>query len=271
MNISPNAPTRPALYRGDCLEEMDRIPAGSVDAIIADLPYGTTACSWDTVIPFEPLWVHFKRVLKERGAVVLFGSEPFSSLLRVSNLDWYKYDWIWDKRSPSDPMNVKIKPMNQHENISVFGNGKITYNYQLREDVTIPFGKVGQRVTTVYGASGDDYKIGIGYPLSILRYARPNNLSGGGLHPTQKPLALLEYLVKTYTNPGDTVLDCTMGSGTTGSACGRLNRRFIGIEKDEGYFEIAENRIKNAYGDFVRTPEEVKRGQMALFEVESVL
>lgn len=264
------------LYRGDCLEEMDRIPAGSVDAIIADLPYGTTACSWDTVIPFEPLWVHFKRVLKERGAVVLFGSQPFTSALVMSNPAWFKYCWVWDKRLAGNFLNARKMPLMVHEDLVVFMPGGIHYNPQMARGRLRDKGRKesgGGNGMSAYGTHGpaasfnDTY-----YPTSIIKITNGDRANDdNGLHPTQKPLALLEYLVKTYTNPGDTVLDCTMGSGTTGSACGRLNRRFIGIEKDEGYFEIAENRIKNAYGDFVRTPEEVKRGQMALFEVESVL
>lgn len=258
------------LYQGDCLQEMDRIADKSVDAIIADLPYGTTACSWDTVIPFEPLWVHFKRVLKDRGAVVLFGSEPFSSLLRVSNLDWYKYDWVWEKDNHGSPALANIQPMRYHEMVSVFYSLLPTYNPQMwdagfvsnRPGRNAYLGSAGIKLQELLQIADTTER----YPRSIIRFDKPKN-NTVALHPTQKPLALLEYLVKTYTNEGDTILDCTMGSGTTGTACGRLNRRFIGIELDPDYFSIAENRIKNAYGDFVRTPDEVKKGQLALFEV----
>jgi site-specific DNA-methyltransferase (adenine-specific) len=260
------------LFKGDCLIEMDKIADHSIDAIIADLPYGTTACSWDSVIPFEPLWKHFKRVIKDRGAVVLFGSEPFSSLLRVSNLDWYKYDWVWNKVNVTGFLDVKQRPMKKHENVIVFYGNQPTYNPQLSGNASKSYGKLrtGTNELDIYsGSFGSDFSQEMGYPQSIIKFQRPTNRSGEvyGLHPTQKPVALLEYLVKTYTNEGDTVLDCTMGSGTTGAACGRLNRRFIGIEQDPGYFAIAENRIKNAYGDFVRTPEEVEKGQLALFDI----
>jgi len=255
------------LIHGDCLQVFHNLPAESINAVICDPPYGTTACSWDSVIPFEPMWAGIKHVLKKHGAAVLFGSEPFSSLLRVSNLDWYKYDWVWDKRSPSDPMNVKIKPMNQHENISIFGNKSITYNPQLRGDVkrnpsqnVITSGKNA----TVYGERGNVFNFGVGYPMSILRFPRPTSDKS---HPTQKPVALMEYLVKTYTNPGDTVLDFTMGSGTTGVAALRNGRKFIGIESDPAYFDIAHARIANAVGDFTLTAKEQATGQMALWEL----
>ena len=239
------------LHLGDCLEILPTLDAESVDAIITDIPYGTTACKWDEVIPFEPMWKEVKRLLKPRGAFVTTASQPFTSKLVISKLDWFRYCWVWDKRSPSDPMNVKTRPMKQHEDICIFSKNGNTYNPQYRKKVTKPFGKVGKRNTTVYGESGDKYKSGVGYPLSILQFSRPNNLSGGGLHPTQKPVALYEYLIRTYTNEGDTVLDFTMGSGTTGVACVQTNRNFIGIEIDDGYFKIAEQRIKDAQRQIV--------------------
>jgi site-specific DNA-methyltransferase (adenine-specific) len=254
------------LIQGDCLEWMDVIPAGSVDAIIADLPYQTTSCAWDVMIPFAPLWAHFKRVLKERGAVVLFGGQPFTSALVMSNPGWFRVEWIWKKPMGTNYLNANRDPMKAHENILVFCDGYPTYNPQKIE---------GKGYRAIRGAVGDfirDKSVGgwvtsndgERYPLTVQEF----NQVFQPVHPTQKPLPLLEYLVKTYTNPGDTVLDCTMGSGTTGAACGRLGRRFIGIEKDEAYFEIAVNRIKNAYGDYVRTPAEIERGQLALFEVK---
>jgi len=234
------------LYHGDCLEVLPTFPPASVEAIITDLPYGTTKCSWDSIIPLDEMWKHVKRVLKVNGVFITTSAQPFTSVLVCSNLAGFKYEWMWDKKSPSDPMNVKTRPMRQHENIVVFGNSSTTYNPQFRKDASVPFGKVGKRNTTVYGESGDDYKIGVGYPLSILQYARPNNLSGGGEHPTQKPVKLYEYLVRTYTNAGETVLDICMGSGTTGVAAIQTGRNFIGIEKEQKYFEIASRRIAQA-------------------------
>lgn len=251
------------LYHGDCLTEMDRIADKSIDAIIADLPYGTTACSWDSVIPFEPLWVHFKRVLKERGAVVLFGSQPFTSALVMSNPRGFSHSWIWEKENGTNFFMVNRAPFKVHEDICIFYGGK-SYNpqYTAGDAYRVASGTHHRPYLgspeSANGTITDNP--GIRWPRSIQEFT-----SEKGLHPTQKPVALLEYLVKTYTNPGDTVLDCTMGSGTTGVACGRLNRSFVGIEQDAGYFEIAKTRIMNAYDDFVRTPEEVARGQLALF------
>lgn len=267
------------LYHGDCLTEMDRIADGSVDAIIADLPYGTTACSWDTIIPFEPMWAHFKRVIKKRGAIVLFGSEPFSSLLRVSNLDWYKYDWVWDKVLAGNFLNANRTPLMRTENVVIFGENGITYNPQMRTGE--PYKKGLNKLRTMPDAYGSFVPVlssstGDRFPVNLIEFS---NAARDNIHPTQKPVALLEYLVKTYTDEGDTVLDCTMGSGTTGVACGRLNRSFVGIElypfldrpidekENPNYFFDAENRIMNAYGDYVRTPAEKETGQMALFEV----
>jgi site-specific DNA-methyltransferase (adenine-specific) len=246
---------------------MGKIADHSIDAIIADLPYGTTACSWDSVIPFEPMWKHFKRVIKDRGAVVLFGSQPFTSALVMSNPGWCRDEWIWKKNNGTGGMNANIKPIRIHENILVFYERLPTFNPQFVAGIPYRIVRNKPDINSVYGKTGTvngfvSVNDGIRYLNTVLEFS-----TEVGLHPTQKPIALLEYLVKTYTNPGDTVLDCTMGSGTTGAACGRLNRRFIGIEQDPGYFAIAENRIKNAYGDYVRTPEEVEKGQLALFEV----
>jgi site-specific DNA-methyltransferase (adenine-specific) len=231
---------------GDCLEVLPTLPDLCADAIITDLPYGTTACSWDEVIPFAPMWEQVRRLLKPRGAFVTTASQPFTSKLVMSNAKWFRYCWVWNKKSPSDPLNVKRRPMKQHEDIAVFSQNGHTYNPQLRNEVTTLFGKSSQRKTTVYGASGDIYKQGVGYPLSILSFARPNNLSGGGEHPTQKPVALYEYLIRTYTNEGDTVLDFTCGSGTTGVAAINTGRRVICIEQREDYANIARARIAKA-------------------------
>jgi site-specific DNA-methyltransferase (adenine-specific) len=236
------------LIHGDCLEEMKNIPTGSIDMILCDLPYGTTACKWDTVIPFEPLWEQYKRVIKDNGAIVLTASQPFTSILVASNLQWFKYEWIWQKDGGSNFATVKYQPMKEHENVLVFGLGKLTYNQQKQERIGSRKGKItttidSGRKDSVYGTQE-----GIGIlqvpelrcPSSVQRIPRER-----GLHPTQKPVALMEYLIKTYTNEGETILDNTMGSGTVGVACKNLNRNFIGIEKDLSYFNIAKNRIEN--------------------------
>lgn len=322
------------LYNGDCLELMKDIPDGSVDLVLTDPPYGTTACKWDSVIPFEPMWEQLKRIVKRGGALVFFGSEPFSSLLRASNIDWYKYDWIWEKEQSSSGLQAKIAPMKKHENISVFyrtfsdcydttemfaelkeymqterkragldgrktaellgsymgshyfTNGsqfciptadaysklqstgffsmpfeellekykserlksKIdnfnTYNPQFTEGK--PYKGHFAPDAEVHGKSTHYVKDNDGtrYPTSILKFNRER-----GLHPTQKPIDLLEYLIKTYTNEGETVLDFTMGSGSTGVACINTNRSFIGIELDSDYFNIATERIATAQAE----------------------
>jgi len=237
------------LMLGDCLERMKEIPDGSVDMILADPPYNTTSCSWDLQIPFEAMWFELKRIIKPNGAIVLFGSEPFSSMLRCSNLKMFKYDWVWNKTKPQGFLNAKARPLVEHELIHVFSSGTctstsktMTYNPQglinvdvlLKNTDTESMGKRKSR------KSGSEYKqTQSNYPRSILRYAHDQSK----LHPTQKPVALLEYLIKTYTNENETVLDFCMGSGTTGLAAKNLNRKFIGIEKDETYFKIAQDRI----------------------------
>lgn len=222
---------------------MPTIPDGSVDMILCDLPYGTTACKWDVVIPFEPLWKEYKRIIKKNGAIVLFGSEPFSSHLRLSNLKWYKYDWVWNKKLCGNFCLAKIQPMKIHELISVFGCSSTVYfpqmykgKMRLKGGNKIYDGKINTGVKKLTSSVNDDY-----YPKSIVEFSGANRV--GKLHPTQKPVALLEYLIKTYTLEGETVMDNTMGSGSTGVACKNLNRNFIGIEKDDKYFSIAEKRI----------------------------
>lgn len=231
------------LIHGDCLEKMKDIPDGSVDMVLCDPPYGTTACKWDVVIPFEQMWMQLKRVIKPNGAICLFGSEPFSSNLRLSNLKMFKYDWIWDKKIPSGMCNANIMPMKQHEIVSVFISGKNFYFKQMTlRDKPIKSG--GNRPSSSGGSVGfkGDFKKTYNEknPTSILSF---DKIRKGALHPTQKPVALLEYLIKTYTLEGQTVLDFTMGSGSTGVACKNLNRKFIGIEKDDKYFGIAWNRV----------------------------
>lgn len=236
------------LYCGDCLEIMKSIPDGSIDMILCDLPYGTTACKWDTVIPFEPLWEQYKRIIKDNGAIVLFGSEPFSTELRHSNLKMYKYDWIWDKQIPSGMNYARFQPMRQTENISVFCKSKTVYNPQMvKRDKPIKSGgnKYSPASPIQNRKNSGDFKKIYEYknPINLLCFPK---LRRKNYHETQKPVSLLEYLVKTYTNEGETVLDNCMGSGSTGVACMNTGRNFIGIEIDNGYFEIAQKRIEEA-------------------------
>ena len=234
------------LRLGDCLEVMKTIEDNSIDAIITDPPYGTTACKWDSVIPFDLLWEQYNRIIKDNGAVVLFGSQPFTSVLVNSNIKMFKYEWIWEKDGGSNFATVKYMPMKEHENILVFGKGKIKYNEQRQERIGSRKGKKttttdSGRKDSVYGTQkgGKTFDVPkLRCPRSIQRFNRER-----GQHPTQKPLDLLEYLVKTYSNENDTILDNTMGSGTTMLACKNLNRNGIGIEKDETYFKIAEDRV----------------------------
>ena len=232
------------LWKGDCLELMNDIPDKSVDCIITDLPYGTTQCKWDTIIPFEQLWRQYNRIIKDNGAIVLFGTEPFSSHLRLSNLKNYKYDWIWDKVKGTGFLNAKRQPMRNHELISVFYKKQCTYNPQKTYGHKMKKSYRSKDLQTdVYGEMKNDYTYESTerYPRSIQVFS--TDTQNSSLHPTQKPVALIEYLIKTYTNDGELVFDSCMGSGTTGVACINTNRRFIGIELDNNYFEIAKNRI----------------------------
>ena len=232
------------LWQGDCLELMKDIPDKSVDCIITDLPYGTTQCKWDTIIPFEPLWKQYNRIIKDNGAIVLFGTEPFSSHLRLSNLKNYKYDWIWDKVKGTGFLNAKRQPMRNHELISVFYKKQCTYNPQKTYGHKMKKSYRSKDLQTdVYGEMKNDYTYESTerYPRSIQVFS--TDTQNSSLHPTQKPVALIEYLIKTYTNDGELVFDSCRGSGTTGVACINTNRRFIGIELDNNYFEIAKNRI----------------------------
>jgi site-specific DNA-methyltransferase (adenine-specific) len=236
------------LLKGDCLELMKDIPDKSIDAIIADLPYGTTACKWDTIIPFEPLWAQYKRIIKDNGAIVLFGSQPFTSALVMSNTKMFRYEWIWIKNRGSNFALANKMPIKEHESVLVFYKKLPTYNPIKQQRAES--GK--ERVKTIINPSTVSENYGgivlqKGKIYDELRF--PSSWQKVncevGLHPTQKPVALLEYLIKTYTNEGELVLDNAMGSGTTGIACINTNRRFIGIEKDDKYFDIAYNRIKN--------------------------
>lgn len=230
------------LFLGDCLELMKDIPDGSVDMILCDLPYGTTVCKWDTVIPFEPLWEQYKRIIKDNGAIVLFGSEPFSILLRYSNLKMYRYDWIWKKNNSTGFQLANKRPLKNYEVISVFYKKQSLYNPQ----GLIPYGKTNKRKSVgdnFLELSSNEYiQKFTNYPRQIQEFSYDKVR----LHSTQKPVALLEYLVKTYTNEGETVLDNCMGSGSTGVACVNTGRKFIGMELYEKYFYIAKKRIQEA-------------------------
>ena len=252
------------LYNGDCLEVMDKLIEEGivVDAIITDPPYGTTACKWDSVIPFDEMWLRLNKLIKPNGAIVLFGSEPFSSALRMSNIKNYKYDWVWHKNNTSGFALAKKQPMRNHEMVSVFYNKQCTYNYikeprQLNEsskkrmeyDFTSTKGKntINNGIKKVQFIPEDKE---LSYPKTVKFFENISNNHKDRFHPTQKPVALMEYLVKTYTNENETVLDFTMGSGSTGVACKNTNRRFIGIELDEKYFSIASDRINKTGGLF---------------------
>jgi site-specific DNA-methyltransferase (adenine-specific) len=254
------------LYNGDCLDLLRDIPDGSVDAVICDPPYGTTACKWDSVIPFEPMWEQLKRVTKKNGAIVLFGQEPFSSMLRVSNIEWFKYDYYWRKNKPSGFTNARLKPLKDIEVISVFSEGNTangSKNNMPYYPQGVGEGKLRVRPNAYIKSSGvsPDRKSrnpvemgkGSGYPRQVLEgYKHHANTQ---LHETQKPVALMEHLIKTYTIEGETVLDFTMGSGTTGVACRNLGRSFIGIELDAKYFAVASKRIDDIDGLGPLNPE----------------
>ncbi len=239
------------LYNGDCLEVMKSIKDKSIDAIITDPPYGTTACKWDSVIPFEPMWKELNRIIKPNGAIVLFGSEPFSSALRMSNIKNYKYDWKWQKTKPTNMLNASRQPMRDSEDIIIFYKKQCIYNAQKSIN---PKGVEKRGLSPYNNSNSGKHTSGVSkvktskhyeadklHPRTIIKFKKDYKV----IHPTQKPIALMEYLIKTYTNELETVLDFTMGSGTTGVACCNTNRDFIGIELDKEYFKIAEQRIKN--------------------------
>lgn len=253
------------IKQGDCLELMQNIPDKSIDMVLCDLPYGTqrkNGCKWDVIIPFELLWEHYSRIIKDDGAIALFGKEPFSSLLRCSNLQMYKYDWIWIKDTKSNFMQANYQPLNNIEMISIFSKAyareiknkiKMKYNVQFikKDAYKIPKqSKTTQIFATNHKNGKYEHKnrdTSLRYPYVTLHF---NSVRGKNkLHPTEKPIDLLEYMIKTYTNEGDVVLDNCMGSGSTGVACVRTNRNFIGIELDEKYFNIAKERIESEYND----------------------
>jgi DNA modification methylase len=232
------------LYPGDCLEVMKTISDGSVDMILCDLPYGTTQNKWDAVIPLDELWAEYKRITKPNSAIVLTAQTPFDKVLGSSNLSMLKYEWIWEKENATGFLNAKKAPLKNHENILVFYRTPPAYNPQMRTGFK-PYKCKQGRPSTNYGKVTPEHlteSLGERYPVTVLPFPRDRQKN----HPTQKPVALMEYLIKTYTNEGDTVLDNCMGSGTTGVACVNTNRCFIGIEKDEKYFGIAEKRINDA-------------------------
>lgn len=245
------------LYKGDCLDIMPDLEDKSIDMILCDLPYGTTACKWDTIIPFELLWKQYERIIGNKSAIVLTACQPFTSVLIFSNLSLFRYCWIWDKNKATNFMSAKLMPLLRTEDIVVFSKStcnsmskiKMTYYPQGITEINKVVsngknvgGKVAQDRHAVFTEGKEYLQQFTNYPTNILFFPNDNN----PLHPTQKPVALMEYLIKTYTNEGDIVLDNCMGSGTTGIACLNTKRNFIGIEKDEKYFEIAKNRILKA-------------------------
>lgn len=250
------------LIQGDCLEAMKRIPDGSIDLILCDLPYGTSACPWDVVIPLDKMWKQYTRIIKDDRAIVLFGNEPFSSLVRTSNSSMYKYDWKWEKPSAANFLNFKFQPAKVHEDILVFG--KMATSYSKRGNMTyFPQMESGNPYTQKSGKQRNDFgnstvrtpieqviteNSGLRYPRSVQRFA----LDRDKHHPTQKPVALLEYLIRTYTNPNETVLDNCMGSCSTGVACVNTKRNFIGIELNDNYFRIAKERINQTIAPMIK-------------------
>jgi len=232
---------------GDCLECMKEIPDGSVDMVLTDPPYGTTACKWDSVIPFEPMWVQLKRIVKPNGAIVLMASQPFTSALVMSNIAMFKYVWYWNKLTrPTGFLNAKKQPLRIVEDIVVFYANQSTYNPEMKPGPTFKAtGSNPKKKSSLHGSVAK--KVGgtytHRYPTNLIGFVKEYQKRNGTNHPTVKPVALMEYLIKTYTNEGETVLDFTMGSGTTGVAAANTGRRFIGVELDQKYFEIAVNRM----------------------------
>lgn len=238
------------LFNGDCLEVMKDIPDGSIDAIITDPPYGTTACKWDSVIDLDLMWIQLKRIIKPNGAIVLTASQPFTSILVCSNIEMFKYDWVWQKSRPTGVLNAKKQPLRNKEDILVFYKKQPNYFPQGIEIVNKFVGTGATKANQNGNATGKINQTKDGkyfqengnYPRQIIEFKSEGNT----VHPTQKPVPLMEYLIKTYTQENETVLDFTMGSGTTGIACVNLNRNFIGIEQDQKYFDIAKKRIDEA-------------------------
>jgi len=227
------------LFHGDCLDIMPTLPAQSVDAIITDLPYGTTRCSWDTIIPFAPMWEAVKHVLKPKGAFITTASQPFTSALVMSNPKEFSFSWVWNKKLAGNGILAKRQPLKIHEDIVIFRG---TYKPEMKKGKPRWKGGIKDKHGTFSNAEAEKVYNDNYYPVSILEYSGAG-MRKGRVHPTQKPVALYEYLIKTYTNEGDTVLDMAFGSCTTGEACINTGRNFIGIEKDEKYFQIGKNRL----------------------------
>ena len=263
INIADNphlhktAVSRSTFYQGDCLVEMSKIADKSVDMILCDLPYGTTACKWDVIIPFDKLWVQYKRIIKDNGATLLFATQPFGSKIINSNIDEFKHEWIWNKKVSGNFINAKYAPLRIHESILLFSKKSPQY-FPIMTDADLennrPVSKSNHTKGIYNGIKSGEFKENENrsrdkrYPVTILEYSSREKECNpiNRLHPTQKPISLLEYLIKTYTNEGMVVLDKCIGSGTTGIACVNTNRKFIGIEQDEGYFKIAQDRIQAA-------------------------
>ena len=241
------------LMQGDCLERMKEIPDGSADMVLADVPYGTTACKWDSIVPLDPMWEQLKRIIKPNGAIVMTASQPFTSVLVCSNLKMFRYQWVWEKSKASNFLLARKQPLKAHEDVLVFSENTTVYYPQ--KTVGKPFkgegrskkGSNSEVVNNVPNPTFRNDNKGDRFPRSVQYFKTAESEKTGALHPTQKPVALMEYLIKTYTNEGETVLDFTAGSFTTGVACVNLNRRFIGIELDKDYFDIGVNRIRGAY------------------------
>ena len=230
------------LHLGDCLDILPTLSDNSVDMLLVDLPYGTTACKWDSIIPLDKLWEQYNRICKQNAAMVFTAAQPFTTVLASSNIKNFKYEWIWETPQGTNPMNSKVMPLKSHENILVFYRKKPTYTPQMWYSTPYSgFVSDSSKIGEVYGKQQSKHRDnpeGSRFPKTVLKYKQEK-----GLHPTQKPVGLMEYLIKTYSNEGDTVLDNTMGSGTTGLACLNTNRYFIGIESDEKYYTIAKERL----------------------------
>ena len=239
------------LMQGDCLERMKEIPDGSVDMVLTDPPYGTTACKWDSIIPLEPMWDQLNRVIKPNGAIVMTASQPFTTALIASNIKEFKHAWVWDKVTISNPMQAKYQPLRQHEDVLVFCARGLPPSYIPQKTdlhITTKWKQAKQHSdAAIPGTVGATGEVRGKYPKTIIRFPAAK-LVGRTVHPTQKPVALMEYLIKTYTNEGETVLDFTAGSFTTGVACINTNRKGIMIEKDPHYFKIGSERVEKAYG-----------------------
>ena len=233
------------LYNGDCLEVMDELIALGVkfDAVITDPPYGTTACKWDSIIPFDEMWTRLEKLVKDNAPIVLFGSQPFTTKLISSKIELYKHSWVWDKKNISNPCSAKYQPLKQHEDIIVFGKNRVNY-FPIKTDLQSERKWKQYSKNNIVNIAGGSGKTKGKYPKTILEFS--NAVRKGNFHPAQKPVELLEYLVKTYTNENELVLDFTMGSGSTGVACLNTGRRFVGIEREEKYFDIAKERLSNA-------------------------